>query len=166
MIFCRNTSVQMKAPSFLCLALLMLSCKPEEKEVLVKKESDTITVYDVDTYMKLSSYAKEKGKTLVAIDTACQTQKKRAARDIAKGKYVFYMGMGIGTSEAEIEHIKRTFLKKGIIIDYMLSSCIPTPGGFSDDCYEQSMNAAVEKKYGKSLVDSIFKARTEFRTVN
>ncbi|MCW4467780.1 hypothetical protein OGH69_02295 [Flavobacterium sp. MFBS3-15] len=156
----------MKVLSILILCVLMFSCKPKDTEVAVKKESDTIIVYDVNTYIKLHGYAKEKGKTLVAVDTACLTQKKRAARDIAKGKYIFYMGMGIGTSEAEMEHVKKTFLKKGIIIDYMLSSCIPTPGGFSDNCYEQAMNETIADKYGRSLVDSIYLTEMEFRRNN
>lgn len=152
----------MKVLSIIMIALLLLSCKPKEKEVLAEKESDTIVVYNEVSYAAQGGYKPENKKIFKIIDSPCIKGTNRAEKEIREGRYTYFYGAGLGFSDAKMEFYKQAFLKKGIRIDFYFVSCVgggEVPDGkFKFKCYEKTMNAAFEKKYGKSLIDSMNKA--------
>ncbi|AWH85906.1 hypothetical protein HYN59_12675 [Flavobacterium album] len=145
----------------LSLLFVMVSCGKSKEKDLVIKENDTIVVYNVMMYAKLGGYMDGNKKIFKIIDTACINADCRVQNEIKKYGYKYFLGVGLGTTECEIEYLKKAFLKKGIRTDVYGVSCLGTPpeDKFGYLCYEKAMNAAVEEKYGITFIDSMEKVR-------
>ncbi|MGQ2984041.1 hypothetical protein [Flavobacterium sp.] len=151
----------MKLISIIIITLLLLSCKQKQNEVLAEKESDTLVVYDHKKYQMLCAQNPENKIKYKLIDTACINGKKRAKEEAARGIYTFHYGAGLGFNESKMAYLKKAFSKKGITIDFYITSCIggaPAEGEFGRHCYVTTAKEEFEKKYGRARIDSMEKA--------
>jgi len=93
-------------------------------------------------------------------DTACINQTKRAAQDIAHGKYVF--DKNYFSRELSVEKVKfltnKDFENLGIVLDSIAQPPIDIVGLadklFQINCYQKKMYGAMSSKFGKAI-DSI-----------
>ncbi len=131
---------------FLFLALLIISCQQNKTET-----PDSITVYDLETYLKVSE--KKSSIKIHVVDTACINQRERALSDVKEGKlYYFHSNTTPEWREmAELLSLYNVELK-----DY-LASCLRFDPPFNEYCYEEVMWAETEKRLGQPTIDSLWR---------
>lgn len=87
------------------------------------------------------------------VDTACINGQKRAISDINAGK-LYYFHSNVLYEWEEMAKLLSTY---NIEFKDNISSCIAPLSDFKYDCYEQVMWSEIDKKIGKSTIDSLWK---------
>ena len=141
------------------LSLLIVSCDKKNVVDIANTKNDSVVVYNEVNFAMMGGYEKGNKIKFKIIDTACINGNKRAETSLKNGKYVYYIGGGMGLTEDKMQYFKMAFLKKGINIDYYMVNYLgePPTGKFRNNCYEKAMNVGFEKKYGSAYVDSLKK---------
>ncbi|AOW19375.1 hypothetical protein [Urechidicola croceus] len=135
---------------FIFIAFLFTACI-QKKEPIPNIQSDTITVYDEETYMKL--LAKNNDLKIKVIDTNCINDRKRAKSDIEKGK-LYYFHSNSWYEWTEMAKLISEFNIELISYEF---GCIAPPEGFESNCYEKLMNTEIHNRIGMKKIDSLWK---------
>ncbi len=114
-----------------------------------KRDSEEITVFNEFVYRQLNE--KNKNTKFKIIDTGCINGKKRAYKDIEKGKLKFYAdSFDYGFSEKQI-----IFREHNIeLVNYVHPHNSYTEE-FEKSCYEIELIKEVYKIYGEEFTDSL-----------
>lgn len=128
--------------------LLILAC---DKKVETSKNNlnDSIIVYNEDVMNKIQM------GMIKVIDTACINEEKRAYDDIKNGKIKYYFFNGRTEMYRSNKEMRQILSEYNIEIDSAMTSCIPPTKGFRTNCYISIMRNEIEKRHGKSFIDSI-----------
>ncbi len=152
MSFLENNTI--KLVIILILSLLVNSCN--EQDVLEKYDKNgNLIVYNEQIYAEM--WTKDRNLKVTVIDTFCINQRDRAVKDIKKGKLVYF-----GYNNYEFEKISEILGKFGIESKKSLRRGVRL-GGFEPYCYENEMHKEINRRFGKSFIDSISEiAKKEF----
>ena len=148
----------MKVIMMLILSLVLNSCN--KKDVLDKYDKNgNLIVYNEQVYAEM--WTKNRNLKVTVIDTFCINQKDRAIKDIKKGKLVYF-----GYDNYEFKILSKILRKYGIESKESLRRDVRL-GGFEPYCYENEMHKEIDRKFGKSFIDSISEiAKKEFINEN
>ena len=98
----------------------------------------------------------EEGEIIYALSNkTCRQGRKRANRDIARGKLIYLTyGLPVKYDFTYVAY-ENQFILENYGVETGLGGCVITP---YSDCYQKAMDQAIEKKYGK---DFLFRAMKE-----
>lgn len=144
----------MKTIMMFMLYLLLSSCG--QKEVLEKYDKNGIPiVYNEKVYAQM--WTKNRNLKVTIIDTFCINQKSRAIKDIKKGKLIYF-----GSKNYEFKKLSEKLGKFGIESREFLGRSVRL-GGFEPYCYQNEMYKEINRRFGKSFIDSLSEiAKKEF----
>ena len=123
------------------LFLVFLSCKENDNNGKV--------VYNQDEYLKL--WMKDKNVKVKVVDTFCENQTKKAIKDIANNQLTYFNPYAYYEHEELAELLK----KHGIQTKICYRPCISV-ASFNLYCYQDLMKDEIEKRYGKTFLDSLW----------
>jgi len=131
------------------ILLVLVSCKHQETPIS-RDTNEPLIVYNLDTYFKIQE--KYQNQKIKIIDTQCINQRKRAKSDIEKEKLIYFHSK----TSYEWKEMAELLTTYNIIFQDYWHYCFAPPTGFEHDCYEKEMWAAIDTKYGNTLIDSLW----------
>jgi hypothetical protein len=152
MNYSKNTF--MKIITIIVLCLFLNSCKKQEGLEKYDKNGNLI-VYSEQVYSEM--WVNNKNLKVTVIDTFCINQKSKAIKDIKNGKLIYY-----GDNNKIFEKLSNKLSKYGIESKEFLGRDVRL-GGFEPYCYQNEMEEAINRKFGRSFIDSLSEvAKKEF----
>lgn len=144
----------MKIIMTVVLSLFLSSCKKQEKLEKYDKNGNLI-VYNQDVYAEM--WIKNKKLKVTVVDTFCINQKSKAIKDIKIGKLIYF-----GDNNRVFKKLSNMLSKYGIESKEFLGRDVRL-GGFEPYCYQNEMYKEINRKFGKSFIDSLSEiAKKEF----
>lgn len=128
------------------LFTLLFSCKENKIEYFNYNR----VVYNQDDYLDL--WMKDKTIKVEIIDTFCENQTKKAIRDIANNQLTYYDTYGY----YEHEELRELLKKYDIETKRYNRNCVRV-ASFNLYCYQDLMKNEIEKRYGDTFLDSLWK---------
>lgn len=143
----------MKTPLILILCIITFSsCKNVKGIDTPIAENGNQIVYDEGKWYEL--WFKDSNIKVEVIDTSCINQRKRALKDISKGKLTYFF-MGSDIMYRSNNEMKKLLAKYNIGVDSTFTTSIAPPPGFEYYCYENEMRTAIETQFGNKFIDSL-----------
>jgi hypothetical protein len=145
-------SNMMKSLKFILFLLIgILICCTKKKQDLTQKNisNDSVIVYTVEDFYKTKSKKKK------IVDTLCAFEEKQAKENIQNGQLNYTCIYGLGLYDYSNKEMGELLSHYSIKLDSVMNGCDRPPKGFRRNCYEEIMNSAILKKFGKNFIDSL-----------
>lgn len=138
----------MKKSAFILLLISSFLNSCDKKEKLEKFDiHGNLIVYNELVYADM--WTKNRKLKVTVVDTFCINQKSRAIEDIKRGKLIYF-----GSKTFEFQKLSRLLNRYGIeSVEHERRGV--RLGGFEPYCYQDEMDKEIERKFGKSFIDSL-----------